>query len=63
MDLVQTEKDVNLTKKHICRGFGYGLTENREFSPPTDTDRTRPHWARLGVLSVKALRGASVGAR
>jgi hypothetical protein len=49
--------------KHICRSIGYGITENRGFPTPTHTDRTRPHRARLGVLSVKALRGASVGAR
>jgi hypothetical protein len=49
---------INVRKtKHNLRSFATGLTRNREFQHKAHVSGTR-HSARLGVLLVRALRGA-----
>jgi len=40
---------IKINQNRICRGFGYGPTENREFSKRRPSE-SAPHRARLGVF-------------
>ena len=56
-----SKNHVTRNQQHNLRSFGYGSTENREFSSE-NRPSTRPSGAACRT-SRKALRGASVGVR